>query len=87
MYGGDGQDSFTVNQLKTLNTSRPFTLTSGTVTRRDTLDLDGQGGADTYVINTTGSLTATPSDYIINALDTGSTTTSNRPSSPRSAVW
>src|SRR5262245_46556167 len=46
IYGGDGQDRFTVNKLKTLNTSRPFTLPDGTViTRRDTLDLDGQAGA------------------------------------------
>src|SRR5262249_5290281 len=33
----DGQDTFTVNQLKSLQTTRPYTDGSGTITRRDTL--------------------------------------------------
>src|SRR5262249_42813142 len=31
----------------------------------------GQAGTDTYIVNTTGSQSATPSDYVINVLDTG----------------
>src|SRR5262249_47925958 len=71
----DGQDTFTVNQLQTMDTSRPYTDASGMITRRDTLDLDGQAGADTYVVNTTGSASSQPSDYVINVLDTGASTT------------
>src|SRR5205823_6607384 len=69
--GGDGQDRFTVNQLKSMTSSRPPATPSGTTTRRDTLDLDGQANTDTYTVNTTGSLSPAPSDYVINVLDTG----------------
>src|SRR6185312_13756618 len=68
----DGQDTFTVNSLKSMESSRPLvTPDHGITVRRDTLDLDGQAGTDTYTINTTGSQSATPSDYVINVLDTG----------------
>lgn len=69
---GDGADTFTVNQLRTMTTSRPLvTPDHGVTVRRDTLDLDGQAGTDVYTVNTTGSQSATPSDYIVNVLDTG----------------
>ena len=71
---GDGADTFTVNQLQSMTTSRPLvTPDHGVTTRRDTLDLDGQAGADVYIVNTTGSQSDTPSDYVINVLDTGAT--------------
>src|SRR5215467_3994941 len=72
----DGQDTFVVNQLQSMETSRPLLTAdpSGYTERRDTLDLDGQAGTDTYTINTTGSQSATPSDYVINVLDTGAKT-------------
>src|SRR5262249_51519422 len=68
----DGQDTFVVNQLKSMESSRPLTTPDhGITVRRDTLDLDGQAGTDSYTINTTGSQSLTPSDYVINILDTG----------------
>ena len=67
----DGQDTFTVNQLGTMSASRPYTGAAGTINRRDTLDLDGQAGTDVYLVNTTGSESPAPSDYVINVLDTG----------------
>src|SRR5262249_38613946 len=70
-FGAGGQDTFTVNQLQTMDTARPYSDASGTIIRRDTLDLDGQAGTDIYIINTTGSQSVTPSDYVINVLDTG----------------
>src|SRR5262249_31354762 len=69
---GDGQDTFIVNQLKSMESARSLvTPDHGYTVRRATLDRDGQAGTDTYVINTTGSQSATPSDYVINVLDTG----------------
>src|SRR5262249_52357733 len=74
----DGLDQFTVNQLKSMETARPLvTPDHGITVRRDTLDLDGQAGTDTYLVNTTGSMgaavagLANVSDYVINVLDTG----------------
>src|SRR5262249_24175916 len=67
----DGQDTFIVNQLQSMASTRPLMVPDhGATTRRDTLDLDGQAGGDTYTINTTGSQSATPSDYVIDVLDT-----------------
>jgi hypothetical protein len=57
---GDGEDLFTVNQLKTMNVAAGHTLT-----------LDGQDGTDTYIVNTNGSLVAADHNYVINVLDTG----------------
>ena len=51
-----------------MTSSRPPATPSGTTTRRDTLDLDGQANTDTYTVNTTGSLSPAPSDYVINVL-------------------
>lgn len=69
----DGNDYFEVNQLQTMDTfhvdTKPDSLQGQQV--RDTLQLDGQQGSDTYVVNTAGSLVAAPRDYIINVLDTG----------------
>src|SRR5262249_35190923 len=71
----DGQDTFVVNQLESMTSSRPLvTPDHGITVRRDTLDIDGQAGTDTYLINTTGSHSATPSNYVINVLDTGAKT-------------
>src|SRR5262249_36989019 len=74
----DGLDLFKVNQLKSMESARPLiTPDHGYTVRRDTLDLDGQAGTDTYLINTTGSMGAkvgglgNVSDYVINVLDTG----------------
>ena len=70
---GDGNDYFEVSQLQTMDTfhvdTKPDALQGQQV--RDTLQLDGQQGSDTYVVNTAGSLVAAPRDYIINVLDTG----------------
>src|SRR5215467_13038731 len=50
---GDGQDTFVVNQLHSMESTRPLTVPDhGVTTRRDTLDLDGQAAGDTYTINT-----------------------------------
>jgi len=38
---------------------------------RDTVDLDGRGGTDSYFVYTHGSAAAGTHDYIVNALDTG----------------
>jgi len=51
VFGGDGDDKVKVDELHT---------------RGEEMDLDGQGGTDCYIINTTGS-----SDYIINVFDSG----------------
>jgi len=51
-FGGNGDDQFNVIRLHS---------------RDETLDLDGQGGTDSYTINFTGGST----DYIVNVLDTG----------------
>src|SRR5206468_2869538 len=58
----DGLDTFIVNQLKSMESSRSLvTPDHGITVRRDTLDLDGQAGTDTYTINTTSSQSLTPS--------------------------
>ena len=68
----DGSDTFVVNQLKSMGSSRPLVVADhGVTVRRDTLDLDGQAGTDMYTVNTTGSQSAAASDYVINVLDTG----------------
>ena len=59
-----------------MESSRPLTVADhGVTTRRDTLDLDGQAGSDTYTINTTGSQSVNPSDYVINVSTPGPRTT------------
>jgi Ca2+-binding RTX toxin-like protein len=56
VLGGDGDDLITVNKLHS---------------RTAVMDLDGQGGSDTYIINTSGSLSDGFRDYVVNVLDTG----------------
>src|SRR5262249_23231849 len=56
---GDDEDTFTVNQLQTMDVAAGHTLT-----------LDGQAESDSYIINTTGSQGA-GRNYVINVLDTG----------------
>jgi hypothetical protein len=58
---GSGADYFVVNELQTMNAA------DGT---GDTLTLDGQGGGNTYIINTAGSQHGT-NNYVINVLDSG----------------
>jgi hypothetical protein len=66
-----GTDTIILDKLPSVTTShdRPNHLlangTDGSV--RDTIDLDGRGGTDTYIINITGAGT----DYIVNVHDTG----------------
>src|SRR5262249_46817932 len=77
--GGTGRATFTANQWQSLTPGGPSTYATSTptypagttATRRDTLDLDGQAGSDAYTVNTTGSQAASPSDSIINVLDSG----------------
>jgi hypothetical protein len=57
--GPDGEDTFTVIQLQSMDTGAGHTLT-----------LDGQAQSDTYTIHTTGSRGARR-DYVVNVLDTG----------------
>ena len=59
-FGGAGNDAFVVNQLASMN-----------VAGGDTLTLDGQGGSDTYTVNTAGSLSTDEHNYVINVLDSG----------------
>jgi Ca2+-binding RTX toxin-like protein len=60
VFGGSGEDLITVNRLHT---------------RTETMDIDGQGGTDTVIVNTSGSLSLPAGgayhDYLINVLDTG----------------
>ena len=75
----DGQDTFTVNQLRSMESYRPFTNPDNSViSRRDTLDLDGQAGTDTYTINTTGSM-GTAVGGLGNAATTSSTSSTPGP--------
>jgi hypothetical protein len=76
VWGGDGQDQLIVNQLNTLDPSHKFvpnmtgptSIVTGLETQhlRNTVNLDGQGGSDAYLINLTGN-----SDYLINVHDSG----------------
>jgi len=58
-FGGNGEDTFTVFQLPTMN-----------VGAGDTLTLDGQAQGDRYTVQTTGSQ-GDRRTYVINVLDTG----------------
>ena len=83
---GDSEDFLNVNELQTMfdpaaNSDPTKAVVNGDVVAGHTLTLDGQGGTDTYVINTTGSQPclganqiagSTCHNYIINVLDTGS---------------
>ena len=66
-----GTDWFILDHLPTISTShdRPNHLlangSDGAV--RDTVDLDGRGGTDHYVVNVTGGQTS----YLVNVVDTG----------------
>ena len=61
-----GRDTIILDQLPSITNfhDRPG---DGIGIVRDSVDLDGRGGYDTYIINTTGGLT----DYRVNVLDTG----------------
>ena len=63
--GGEGNDTLTVDTLPTLQTQRDRP-NDGAGVVRDTVDLDGQGGGDSYVVNVTGA-----GDYVVNVRDTG----------------
>lgn len=64
LRGGD--DKLILDRLPSITgaTDRPDDGTADLV--RDTIDLDGQGGSDDYIVYTTGS-----TDYRVNALDSG----------------
>ncbi|MGH2997914.1 MAG: beta strand repeat-containing protein, partial [Gaiellaceae bacterium] len=76
--GTDAGDLITIDQMPTLDLARKYLDSSGSpaslVTTgfsgsdivRFTVNVDGQGGGDSYVVNETGS-----SDYIVNVHDTG----------------
>ena len=57
--GNDGEDSFTVFYLQTMNVAAGHTLT-----------LDGQAASDSYTVRTTGSQ-GDARHYVVNVLDTG----------------
>lgn len=63
--GGSGDDRFIVNGLQTLASTSDRGDGRGAL--RDSVDLDGQDGADTYTVALTGGQT----DYRINVLDSG----------------
>ncbi|HTZ04687.1 MAG TPA: HYR domain-containing protein [Gaiellaceae bacterium] len=63
VFGGAGDDTFTVNQLASMD-----------VADGDSLTLDGQGGSDLYTINTAGSMSTDEHDYVVNVLDSGAPT-------------
>jgi len=62
-----GEDRITLDHLPTITTThdRPGDGLARAV--RDTVDLDGRGGTDTYVVN----ITAGGTDYLVNVQDTG----------------
>ena len=65
---GSGADFFIVNQIQTMNvTSGSLQANDGS---NDTLTLDGQGGGNTYVVNTAGSQNGS-NNYLVNVLDSG----------------
>ncbi|MBW6493254.1 MAG: hypothetical protein K0B16_01635 [Burkholderiaceae bacterium] len=69
LAGGD--DIIIVDHLPTMTALRDR-LDDGSVTSvRDTVDLDGRGGTDTYTVLTHGSLSEGTHDYIVNVLDSG----------------
>ena len=63
VYGGAGDDTFTVNQLASMD-----------VAGGDSLTLDGQGGSDLYTVNTAGSMSSTQHNYVVDVLDSGAPT-------------
>ncbi|UUZ54420.1 hypothetical protein LP419_39735 [Massilia sp. H-1] len=70
LAGGD--DRLVVDHMTHLVTSRDrFGDGANSAIVRDSIDMDGRGGTDTYEVLTHGSAVATPHDYIVNALDTG----------------
>ena len=65
VHGGEGNDTLTADTLPTLQTQRDRP-NDGVGVVRDTVDLDGQAGGDSYIVNVTGA-----GDYVVNARDTG----------------
>jgi Ca2+-binding RTX toxin-like protein len=75
IWGAGGDDYILVDLLPTIDLAHKFTGDTGPASivtgnelprLRNMVDLDGQGAADRYEINTTGS-----SDYIVNVHDSG----------------
>ena len=75
VFGGDGADFIWVDGLPNLDVANtcttnpcgdPSTLNTGHNGNRQTVDLDGQGGGDTYFIQTTDD-----TSYIVNVHDSG----------------
>ena len=61
--GSGGDDDIILDELPSITSERDR---GDGVVQRDTIDLDGQGGSDRYIVNLTGT-----SDYLVNVLDTG----------------
>ena len=75
VFGGNGADLIWVDGLPNLDVANtcttnpcgaPSTLNTGHNGNRQTVDLDGQGGGDTYLVQTTGN-----TSYIVNVHDSG----------------
>ncbi|MES1248034.1 MAG: hypothetical protein ABUS54_10215, partial [Actinomycetota bacterium] len=75
VFGGNGVDTIWVDGLPNLDVSHtcttnpcgdPSTLNTGSNLNRQTVDLDGQGGGDNYIVQTTGN-----TSYIVNIHDSG----------------
>jgi len=69
LAGGD--DLLIVDHMTTLNAQRDRLDDGVTGLVRDSVDMDGRGGTDTYTVLTHGSLAAGTHDYIVNVLDSG----------------
>jgi hypothetical protein len=82
VLSGDGDDTVTLDQLPTLTTTHlrndtnPDTPTDRRV--RDTVDVDGQEGADNVIVNiaATPAGAADPTTYLVNVVDSGNPSTS-----------
>ena len=62
-----GQDTIILDQLPSIVTVHDLPDDAFGYPVRDTVDVDGRGGLDTYIVNLSGELT----DYRVNVLDTG----------------
>ncbi|HET6789273.1 MAG TPA: hypothetical protein VFH49_15005, partial [Aquabacterium sp.] len=69
LAGGD--DLIIVDRMSTMQTTHDRLDDAISAQVRDTVDLDGRGGTDTYVVYTHGSDAVGTHDYILNVLDSG----------------
>jgi len=69
LAGGD--DTITVDHLPSMTALRDRLDDSTSALVRDSVDLDGRGGTDSYFVYSWGSLAADTHDYIVNVLDSG----------------